>query len=133
MVEESIPNSSSASDDAPTSNCRFLPAGQFWVIESAGGTSKSNAAQKKAIPGGEAPPITVNLNLLSSCKVDSTSRAWLSEANPEIFDRWESSLDEIKKDLIEAYAWTTFKTSIDTGSSAVVDRKDLLTRIKDLR
>lgn len=39
--------------------------------------------------------------------------------------RWEYSLEELKRDLIEVYAWSTFKTTIDVDGEPA-DREEAM-------
>lgn len=39
--------------------------------------------------------------------------------------RWEYSLEELKRDLIEVYAWSTFKTTIDVDGE-LADREEAM-------
>jgi len=68
---------------------------------------------------------------LDGATAATTTRRWLSDTNKEMFAMWESGLEELKKELLEAFAWTTFKTGITAGEQ-LVDRKTLIRAAKGL-
>ncbi|KAG2445947.1 hypothetical protein HXX76_000550 [Chlamydomonas incerta] len=98
---------------------RYSPIGQFWVL---GSPAKPAAAAADA--GGAAAGAC--LTWLDGPKATQTSAAWLAPGNgASIFTRWEWGLDELGRDMMEAFPWATFRTTV-TLRGAPADRKELL-------
>eukprot|EP00198_Chlamydomonas_reinhardtii_P001526 XP_001690862.1 predicted protein [Chlamydomonas reinhardtii] len=98
---------------------RYSPIGQFWVLGSA---AKPAAAAADA--GGAATGSS--LAWLDGPKATQTSAAWLAPGNgANIFSRWEWGLDELNRDMMEAFPWATFSASVTLRGSPA-DRKELL-------
>ncbi|KAG2452510.1 hypothetical protein HYH02_002749 [Chlamydomonas schloesseri] len=94
---------------------RYSPIGQFWVL---GGSAKpADASGAGAVP---------SLTWLDGPKAMQTSAAWLAPGNgANLFARWEWGLDELGSDMMEAFPWATFRTTV-TLRGAPTDRKELL-------
>ncbi|GAX84806.1 hypothetical protein CEUSTIGMA_g12227.t1 [Chlamydomonas eustigma] len=125
------------------------PVGQFWLLETVKGSkvaassttkgsatavaSKTAAASspkqsgfsaQQQVGADQQPPSAVNLVPLNAAHAAATSLTWLAESNKELFENWEFGLEEYQRDLIEAFTWTMFKTSLEVDGQAV-DRKNL--------
>ncbi len=89
---------------------RFSPIGQVWVLgapAAAAGATADDAARTK-LQGVDHP------------KALQMSAGWLSPANSaNLFLRWEVGLDELQKDLMNAFAWVSFRDCVEMGGAAV--------------
>ncbi|GIL97763.1 hypothetical protein Vretimale_3324 [Volvox reticuliferus] len=94
---------------------RYAPVGQFWILGSV--PSEKDRGPKD---------INRNLQPVEGPRAMQSSAAWLSPGNGSaLFARWESELDEIQKDLMEAFPWMSFRPAVDVRGTNV-DRRDLL-------
>lgn len=108
---------------------RYAPVGQFWILGSLPSSDKERTGG--ACSGGSASRASV-LQPVEGPRAMQSSAAWLSPGNgAALFSRWESELEEIQKDLMEAFPWVSFKASVDVRGTAV-DRRDLLRPSKGL-
>lgn len=65
----------------------------------------TNTAGTKGAGAGLAVEQLVALAAVPAAKAAHLGEEWLSEANKELFERWESGLEDYSKDLMEAFAW----------------------------
>ncbi|EFJ50565.1 hypothetical protein VOLCADRAFT_88500 [Volvox carteri f. nagariensis] len=99
---------------------RYAPVGQFWLL----GSLPSDKERQVSRDAGAAS-VRV-LQPVEGPRAMQSSAAWLSPGNAAaLFLRWESELEEIQKDLMEAFPWMSFRPAVDVRGASV-DRRDLL-------
>lgn len=78
----------------------YVPVGVFWLV-------KDNEAKNKPAASSEASYKQENVSLqqMPQAQVASTLSSWLAESNKELFTKWEYSLVEFKRELMEAFPW----------------------------
>ncbi|GFH05531.1 uncharacterized protein HaLaN_00008 [Haematococcus lacustris] len=143
---------------APCGVQHYIPIGRFWVLEVEAGELTSSCAQgskqggpglrlrpghqerSKGTQGGrgvgasETAPAPAAALVSVPCEVVlSQWRSWLSASrNPQLLRCWEYGLEELRRELMEAFAWTMFHPVITAADSRVMDRKLLIRPVADL-
>mmetsp|Transcript_45126 Transcript_45126/g.134753 ORF Transcript_45126/g.134753 Transcript_45126/m.134753 type:complete len:479 (-) Transcript_45126:374-1810(-) len=87
------------------------PVGCFWLVQVAKRTTKSNGV-----------PSVVHVHELvplSSDRVGPTSCSYLAESNDVMLNKWESSLEELQRELMEVYCWSTFAKTLQIHGQPV--------------
>lgn len=84
------------------------PVGRFWVLKAV--TRPPGHKQVSSVP---APAHRqVELSPLAGDKAVLACDAWLAESNADLFSRWESSLEEVQRSLLEVFCWRTFSETV---------------------
>ncbi|GLC43863.1 hypothetical protein PLESTB_000916400 [Pleodorina starrii] len=108
---------------------RYAPVGQFWILGSLPGSDKEKAAAAAAAAAAaqkDRPQSAGSLQPVEGPRATQSSAAWLSPGNGTcLFARWESELEEVQRDLMEAFPWVTFRTSVEVRGCNM-ERRDLL-------
>ncbi|GFR44860.1 hypothetical protein Agub_g6203, partial [Astrephomene gubernaculifera] len=85
------------------------------------GSGSGSCSAPGQLSGGAGP-----LQPAEGPRAVQSSASWLSPGNhAALFTRWESEIEEMQKDLMDAFAWTSFQQTIEVRGGAV-PRKELL-------
>jgi hypothetical protein len=68
----------------------------------------------------------VILKLLGPLRVAAALSDWCCEANPQLLERWEYSLEEYQKDMMEVFPWVSFSSMARQDSKTMIDRTQLI-------
>ncbi len=89
----------------------YSPLGCVWLLSGSApaSTESGSSKQKSGLP----------IRLLPQDRVIATSAAWLDESNSELLAKWEWGAEEMEPDLMEAFAWATFKETVTVDGSMI--------------
>ena len=127
----------------------YRPVGRFWLVEdhsapkAAAAKVSAPAAMAAGAPGqgrAKAEPVggwdgykqdNVVLSLLPVSRTEAAGVAAFRPDNPQLIARWEFGLEDFRKDLMEVFAWVTFKSKT-TIEGRQVERAELMRPISYL-
>ncbi|KAG2500798.1 hypothetical protein HYH03_001560 [Edaphochlamys debaryana] len=92
---------------------RYAPVGRFWVLGS--------VPAKEGGPKEAGPP----LQSVEGSRAQQLGAHWLSPGSAFLFSRWEAGVEELEKDLMEAFPWSSFRPGVEIRGE-VADRRALL-------
>ncbi|KXZ55963.1 hypothetical protein GPECTOR_2g1514 [Gonium pectorale] len=116
---------------------RYAPVGQFWIVGSLSadnskapkpviGDRVATAAAASAAAAAAAAALPPSLQPAEGARAMQSSASWLSPGNGAcLFARWEAELEELQKDLMDAFPWVRFSPKLEVRGGEM-DRRELL-------